>query len=138
MAQYADTLTYTRTLQLLNALGPIEIVVCGSPSEQQQGKTKLVKMLENAFGEDTLQAVARKYFNDMQGMHLVRLLCITENLPALELQISQQFFTLAATAALLRYVETTHKVAFINHTLRIRVHKPEGTMMIGALFQEIL
>ncbi|KAJ3055925.1 MutS protein msh4 [Rhizophlyctis rosea] len=121
--------TYVKTLHKLNLLEPVQIVTSITTVEP---KSKLISIIEDALPDVEVTALMRKYFNDNAGVQYIKQYGLAEEYGSLMLGISAKYFCLAATAALLKYVESMQNVLFTSHSIRFKYQTVEGSMMIDA------
>ncbi|PKC07476.1 hypothetical protein RhiirA5_418180 [Rhizophagus irregularis] len=103
LSQIADSQTYVKTLHKLNLYNPVEIIL--SVTAIEPSKSKLCKILEDNMPMASIIPIGRKYFND----------------------------AIAATGAILKYIESTQNIFFTNHSIKFKYQGCEGTMMIDCV-----
>ncbi|RIA80970.1 muts domain V-domain-containing protein [Glomus cerebriforme] len=64
--------------------------------------------------------IGRKYFNDAIGLNYIKQYGLEEDCASLILGITSKFYCLAATAAILKYIESTQNIFFINHSIKFK------------------
>ncbi|PKY43262.1 hypothetical protein RhiirA4_457218 [Rhizophagus irregularis] len=121
LSQIADSQTYVKTLHKLNLYNPVEIIL--SVTAIEPSKSKLCKILEDNMPMASIIPIGRKYFND----------AIEEDSASLILGITSKFYCLAATGAILKYIESTQNIFFTNHSIKFKYQGCEGTMMIDCV-----
>ncbi|KAG9126082.1 MutS protein msh4 [Ceratobasidium sp. 392] len=103
-------------------------------ASNKQTSSLLVDTMQEEFGEDGVTEfvpVARKYWNDQNGLEAINRLIINDGEKAGTLvAVSNKYYALSAAGALFKYVETRMNTIFTLHSLRISYRSVEGTMMI--------
>ncbi|GBC10104.1 hypothetical protein RclHR1_09340003 [Rhizophagus clarus] len=159
LSQIADSQTYVKTLHKLNLYNPVEIVL--SVTAIEPSKSKLCKILEDNMSMVSIVPIGRKYFNDTIGLNYIKqavwfrgrfrfidswnnvkvsiiiiiiIISIIVIIHQLTLNLFR-FYCLAATGALLKYIESTQNISFVNHSIKFKYQGCEGTMMIGICIQ---
>lgn len=89
VGQIADTSGYSRTLTFLHVHPPSQIVICAQ-SEGAQSISKLILVLNDAFGPQRLTTWPRKTFNETIGAQLIQLLCLPELMPSVMTGIAKK------------------------------------------------
>ncbi|RGB41068.1 muts protein 4, partial [Rhizophagus diaphanus] len=136
LSQIADSQTYVKTLHKLNLYNPAEIIL--SVTAIEPSKSKLCKILEDNMPMASIIPIGRKYFNDAIGMCydfyiLGNWYSLEEDSASLILGITSKFYCLAATGAILKYIESTQNIFFTNHSIKFKYQGCEGTMMIDCV-----
>ncbi|QRW13414.1 DNA mismatch repair protein MutS [Ceratobasidium sp. AG-Ba] len=94
----------------------------------------LVDSMQEEFGgENTTEfvPVARKYWNDQNGIEAINQLIIDDGEKAGTLvAVSNKYYALSAAGALFKYTEAKMDTIFAPHSLRISFRSVEGTMII--------
>ncbi|KAF9990044.1 MutS protein msh4 [Mortierella antarctica] len=112
----------------MNLYEPVEILVPTTAVEPTL--SKLVKIIKESVPASTITPVARRYFNDSAGMDYITRYIIKENSSSLLLGIAEKYFCLAATAAVLRYIEESRNATFLNHSVKFMYGRCSGSMII--------
>ncbi|KAF9575457.1 MutS protein msh4 [Mortierella alpina] len=112
----------------MNLYEPVEILVPTTAVEPVL--SKLVKIIKESVPASTITPVARRYFNDTAGMDYIKRYIIKENSTSLLLGIAEKYFCLAATAAVLRYIEESRNATFLNHSVKFMYGRCSGSMVI--------
>ncbi|KAG8742868.1 MutS protein msh4 [Ceratobasidium sp. 428] len=136
--QIPDCQTYVKTLHHLQLHNPSAILVPDTfmPMEAstKHKPSLLVDTMLEEFGDDGMTEfipVARKYWNDQNGLEAINRLIVNDGEKAGTLvAVSNQYYALSAAGALFKYVETKMNTIFAPHSLRISFRCAEGTMMI--------
>ncbi|CAB4399972.1 unnamed protein product [Rhizophagus irregularis] len=131
LSQIADSQTYVKTLHKLNLYNPVEIIL--SVTAIEPSKSKLCKILEDNMPMASIIPIGRKYFNDAIGLNYIKQYSLEEDSASLILGITSKFYCLAATGAILKYIESTQNIFFTNHSIKFKYQGCEGTMMIDCV-----
>ncbi|CAG8463257.1 4619_t:CDS:10 [Acaulospora morrowiae] len=131
LSQIADSQTYVKTLHKMNIYNPAEILL--SVTAVEPSKSKLCKILEDNMPFATIVPIGRKYFNDATGLTYIRQYGLEEDSASLILGLTSKFYCLAATAAVLKYIESAQNIFFTNHSIKFKYQGCEGTMMIDCV-----
>ncbi|KAG8701977.1 MutS protein msh4 [Ceratobasidium sp. 395] len=133
-----DCQTYVKTLHHLQLHNPSAILVPDTfmpmKASTKHKSSLLVDTMQEEFGDDGMTEfipVARKYWNDQNGLEAINRLIVNDGEKAGTLvAVSNQYYALSAAGALFKYVETKMNTIFAPHSLRISFRCAEGTMMI--------
>ncbi|XP_022916222.2 mutS protein homolog 4-like [Onthophagus taurus] len=129
LCQISDTPSYVNTLRKINIFSPTEILVPMTFMSNSLASNRLLDKIKQNFKDTTITAVSRPTFNNITGMQYVKQLCANEwNSVILILQ--QKYYCLAATAALLNYIETVLFVFYSKQSLKIEYQESEGFAII--------
>ncbi|XP_059143835.1 mutS protein homolog 4-like, partial [Physella acuta] len=128
LSQFSDSQTYTKTLAKLHHINPMEILLPNTLCESG-ANSKLFSLLTNHFPNVTKSAVQRRYYNEAKGLFYIKNLCASEY-HSIELQISNKYYCLATTGALLKYVEFIQNIIFAPKSLKAVYRGCEHTTMI--------
>ncbi|CAG8654048.1 7729_t:CDS:10 [Funneliformis mosseae] len=119
LSQFADSQTYIKTLHKLNLYDPSEIVL--SQTAFEPSKSKLCKVLEDNIPMASFVPIGRKYFNDVIGLNYIKQ--AKDESTSLILGIASKHLFLnpfSATAAILKYIESTQNIFFTNHSIKFK------------------
>ncbi|XP_019619725.1 PREDICTED: mutS protein homolog 4-like [Branchiostoma belcheri] len=130
ISQFSDSQTYVKTMTKINILQPIEIIMPNTACENGN-MTKLFKLISDNFNNTNISTVQRKYFNETKGLQYVRQLCVPE-FNSIEMEVASKYYSLACTAALLKYVEFIQNVVYAPNSLKILFRGSEQCTMIDA------
>ncbi|XP_041374859.1 mutS protein homolog 4-like isoform X2 [Gigantopelta aegis] len=130
LSQFSDSQTYVKTVTKLQILQPLEIIMPNTACESGN-MSKLFKLITDHFQYTSVSTVQRKYFNETKGLQYIRQLCLSE-CQAIEMEVSAKYYCLAATAALLKYVEFIQNIVFAPSSLKVVFKGSEHTTMIDA------
>ncbi|RLU22266.1 hypothetical protein DMN91_004544 [Ooceraea biroi] len=138
LCQISDCQTYVNTLTKINMLDPVEILMPETMCQQRGRGNKLYKSIKEKFNALNITPISRMHFNESTGMERVRTLCAQEY-STVELIVKQnnerscfnrRYYALAATAALLKYVEYVQHVVYAPRSMRIEFQGSPNTTMI--------
>ncbi|EZA53357.1 MutS protein-like protein [Ooceraea biroi] len=129
LCQISDCQTYVNTLTKINMLDPVEILMPETMCQQRGRGNKLYKSIKEKFNALNITPISRMHFNESTGMERVRTLCAQEY-STVELIVKQKYYALAATAALLKYVEYVQHVVYAPRSMRIEFQGSPNTTMI--------
>ncbi|KAL4241059.1 MutS protein msh4 [Mactra antiquata] len=91
--------------------------------------TNLSRLIHDKFQNTTISSVQRKYFNETKGLLYIKQLCVPEY-NSVELEVSSKYYCLAATAALIKYLEFIQNTMYAPASLKIVFKGSEKTAMI--------
>ncbi|XP_071961365.1 mutS protein homolog 4-like [Antedon mediterranea] len=126
LSQFSDSQTYVKVMTKLAILQPLEIIMPGTASE-----TKLFKLITEHYQETSTSTVHRRYFNETKGLQYIKQLCLAEY-STVEIEVMSKYYCLAASAALLKYVEFIQNLVYAPKSLKIVFKGSEQTAMIDA------
>ncbi|XP_076648017.1 mutS protein homolog 4 [Halictus rubicundus] len=118
LCQISDTQTYTNTLTKLYLFDPIQVLMPDTMCEPVAGRNMLYRSITEKFPEMQPTPISRIHFNDTIGLERVRTLCAAEY-SSVELFVKHKYYALAATAALLKYVEYSQRIVYSPKSIRI-------------------
>ncbi|XP_063876509.1 mutS protein homolog 4-like isoform X2 [Scylla paramamosain] len=136
LAQFSDTHTYTHTLTKLGLLNPLEVVVATTAARPEsevgaggRGSRGLLRMVQECLPDVSVTAIHRKYFNDARGLATIRHLA-APHCAFVERQVANRYYSLAAAAAVMKYVEHVQHVTYAPHSLHVELTSSEDTMTL--------
>nr|XP_015920882.2 mutS protein homolog 4 isoform X1 [Parasteatoda tepidariorum] len=129
LSQFADTPAYIRLAVQLNVFNPLEVILSSTILESG-AKSKLICRIQELFPEISIVTVQRKYFNETRGLQYIQELCAPEY-KAVEIEVSPKYYCLAASAALLKYVEFKQNMTYALNSLKIIYCTSADTTMIS-------
>ena len=98
---------------------------------------KLARILLEQLPDSEIIPIARRHFNDAQGLNCVKNFGLSHDENGMEVTIvvglSTKYYALAAVQALLNYVESVHSLTFTPKSIKFHWKTLEGTMLIGKL-----
>ncbi|XP_031835707.2 mutS protein homolog 4 isoform X2 [Nomia melanderi] len=118
LCQISDSQTYTNTLSKLYLFDPIQVLMPDTMCERVASRNILSRSIMEKFPETQLTPISRVHFNDTVGLERVRTLCAPEY-SSVELFVKQKYYALAATAALVKYVEYSQRIVYSPKSVRI-------------------
>ncbi|KAG0231804.1 MutS protein msh4 [Actinomortierella wolfii] len=124
----SDSQTYVRTLQKFSVYPPTEILVPRTAIETKV--SKLTKCIKDSFPNVVITPLPRRYFNDAQGLEYIQQYIVPESSSTLLVGIQTKYFCLAATAALVKHIETSRNALFLNHSIRFKYQGCHGSMLV--------
>ncbi|KAF7254801.1 hypothetical protein EYD10_01306 [Varanus komodoensis] len=130
LSQFADNTTYAKVITKLRILTPLEIIMSNTACDTGNA-TKLFTLITENFKNVTFTTVQRKFFNEAKGLEYIEHLCTPEHNTVL-MEVQSKYYCLAATAAVLKYVEFIQNSVYAPKSLRIRFHGSEQTAMIDS------
>ncbi|GAA5999909.1 hypothetical protein JCM10207_005967 [Rhodosporidiobolus poonsookiae] len=156
VTQFTDSSTFVKTLHLCKSKPPSAILIpqtalegpCGSKGglarvqEEEQGEEDLlaggnseagllVRSLKDAFPGVPLVGVLRKYWNEQAGFEfLTQLIVHDAERTGVLTACRSKYYSLSASCALFKYLDTSHSMVFPPKTLKIRYAPLEGTCLI--------
>nr|XP_012233135.1 PREDICTED: mutS protein homolog 4-like [Linepithema humile] len=129
LCQISDCQTYVNTLTKINILDPIEILMPETMYENRGHGNKLYKSIKEKFNALNITPISRIHFNESTGMERVRTLC-AKDYSSVELIVKQKYTSLAAAAALTKYVEYVQHIVYAPKSMRIEFQGSPNTTMI--------
>ncbi|VDM24478.1 unnamed protein product [Toxocara canis] len=118
ISQFIDTASYTRLRIQLQVLDPAEVIVPDTSMDKSKNMTAVTEVIKNTFPSVEVTFVARQYFSDQRGVQLVQQLSDDES-SNITPEVLQKYYCMAATAALIKYVEYVQNVLFAQSSLKI-------------------
>ncbi|XP_070186875.1 mutS protein homolog 4-like [Littorina saxatilis] len=131
MSQFSDTPRYSKTINKLQILKPLEIVLPNTACESGNA-TKLFQMISEQFQNSTISTVQRRYFNETKGLQYINQLCLSDY-RTVEMEVAAKYYCLATAAALLKYVEFIQNITFAPSSLKVVFKGGDHTTMIDAV-----
>ncbi|KAI8907003.1 muts-like protein 4, isoform CRA_a [Powellomyces hirtus] len=128
LLQFSDSQTYTKTIHKLCVLNPAELLVSFTMVEPV--KSKLVSVISENLPDVDVVPISRKYFNDNLGTDYIRQYELEDDSGTVVSAVAEKVYCLAATAALLKYVQSQQNILFANRSVRFKYEVIEGSMMI--------
>ncbi|KAG0269965.1 MutS protein msh4 [Actinomortierella ambigua] len=128
LSQISDSQTYVKTLQKLSVYPPTEILVPRTAVEPKI--SNLVKFIKDSIPNAIITPLPRRFFNEAQGLEVIQQYIIPESSATLLVGIQTKYFCLAATAALVKHIETSRNALFLNHSIRFKYQGCHGSMLI--------
>ncbi|CAO3674509.1 unnamed protein product [Rhizopus stolonifer] len=131
LSQFADTPTFTRTLQKISLCDPQKILMNSSSKEiTSTESSKLCQLIEQCYSTIPVVTLPRKYFNDHTGIEYIKNYGLQEDIPGLLMGICPKYYCLAATSGSFHYVLENEDFTFAKNTIKFSYHGAEGTIMI--------
>ncbi|XP_032883746.1 mutS protein homolog 4 [Amblyraja radiata] len=130
LSQFADNTTYAKVITKLQILSPLEIIMPNTTCDKGGG-TKLFTLVTENFKNVALSTVQRKYFNETKGLEYIEQLCTPEFSTVL-MEVQMKYYSLAAAAALLKYVEFIQNMVYAPKSLKVIFKGSEQTAMIDS------
>nr|XP_018899761.1 PREDICTED: mutS protein homolog 4-like [Bemisia tabaci] len=128
LCQLSDTHNYTNTIAKLNVLNPAILLFPNTIVENQKNSKLLQRIQKKLPGVDQ-KSVHRRFYNDQEGMNSVKSLHLPE-CSSIELLVVRKYFTLAAAAALVKYVEYVENVTLASQSVPMEYQAAGEKMMI--------
>ncbi|XP_063249610.1 mutS protein homolog 4-like isoform X2 [Prinia subflava] len=130
LSQFADNTTYAKVITKLKILTPLEIIMSNTACDAGN-TTKLFNLITEHFKNVTFSTVQRKYFNETKGLEYIEQLCASE-FSTIFMEVQSKYYSLAAAAALLKYVEFIQNAVYAPKSLKVRFQGSEKTAMIDS------
>ncbi|KAF2015888.1 hypothetical protein BU24DRAFT_462109 [Aaosphaeria arxii CBS 175.79] len=129
LSQICDSQTYVKTIHKLRVYAPSEIIIASTATSP---KSKLFCIIEENLEviESKLTVVDRKYWAESTGYDNIQSLAFAEDVDAIKLAISGNFYAVCCFAAVIKYIDLALSKTFPTHSLRVKYEPSEGTMMI--------
>lgn len=129
LSQFSDDVWYNGLLAKINLFEPCEIIVPDTFQQNLQRNSKLLDYVECTFPDQLITSILRRHFKHNDGAELIDKLCPAkyENI---KLTIAKKYYTLAAAAALIKYLEYKLNITFAANTLKVEYEARDGRMMI--------
>ena len=115
ITQLADAPSFSKTLAQVCIFGFTEICF---PATAVKGDM-VATMQRHAPDSTSLTAINRKFFNEVSGLTIIQEVTANSALPRLG------YLALAAAAAVVQYVQFSHKVSICPRTMRVDCRSPE-------------
>lgn len=125
LSQFSDGSNYYKVMTKLHGFHPIEILLPDTAYEQ----STLYEAISAKYPVTELVRVQRKYFNETKGLQYVKQLCAVPY-ESVEMEVRSKYYCLAATAALLKYIEYIQNSVYAPSSLRFIFSGSEKTAMI--------
>nr|XP_039269249.1 mutS protein homolog 4-like [Styela clava] len=130
LSQFSDSQTYVKTITRLHLLSPIEVIFPSTMCDAGN-KVKIFRVVSDNFQNCNITTVQRHYFNEGKGLDYIKQLCVKER-NSVEMDVNGKYYCLAATAALVKYVEFIQNTLFANFSLSIVFKGSEQTTLVDA------
>ncbi|ORX92867.1 hypothetical protein K493DRAFT_224545, partial [Basidiobolus meristosporus CBS 931.73] len=131
ISQFADSQTYAKVLYRFNLYPPEEILM--SSTAIDPAKSKLYSTIEEHNTYADILTTERKNFSDISGIAYIKQLSLPEDTINLLLCVSSKYYCLAATAALLKYIENSRDIFFTPQSIRFKYETCESLIYSDAL-----
>jgi len=92
--------------------------------------SQLYSQLRQEVSNVNIVPIQRRIFNEGKGLQIINTLVVSQYAPVVHL-ITNKYYCLAASAALLKYAELSHSILFSSKCLKIEFQGSEQTCMIG-------
>ncbi|KAG1463735.1 hypothetical protein G6F46_001738 [Rhizopus delemar] len=131
LSQFADTPTFTRTLQKIDINDPQKILM--TSREASESNSTLYQLIEQYYSHITITTLSRRCFNDGAGIDYIKKYGLQEDVPGLLVGVSPKFYCLAATSGTFRFILENEDFVFADHTIKFSYQGAEGTVMIDSI-----
>jgi len=137
LGQHADSQSFAKTLHRIYGLGASEIIM--PTSSLEPSPSKLARILLEQLPDAEVIPVNRRFFNDVDGLTFVKQFGLGrdehghEGEASIVVGLNSKYYALAACNALMKFVDSVHKLSFTPKTIKFRWKSLEGTMLIGTL-----
>lgn len=105
-----------------------------APSCDANNPSQLYKQLSKEIRDVKIVPIQRRIFNEAKGLQKITSL-VADNYAPIVHSITNKYYCLAATHALMKYVETMQSTIFSPRSLRIEFQGCDQTCMIGNFFR---
>ncbi|KAG0750228.1 hypothetical protein G6F57_002285 [Rhizopus arrhizus] len=131
LSQFADTPTFTRTLQKIDINDPQKILM--TSREASESNSSLYQLIEQYYSHISIITLSRRCFNDGAGIDYIKKYGLQEDVPGLLVGVSPKFYCLAATSGTFRFILENEDFVFADHTIKFSYQGAEGTVMIDSI-----
>lgn len=130
LIQLSDDIWYNNILTKINIYTPVEILL---PAQiNANADSNLIQKIRSIFPKIAITEVSRKYFNDKDGLELIRKICGQKYQSIID-AISKKYYCLSAASALLQCI-THYGIKIADKSIQVQFETREGSMMIGESF----
>ncbi|CAH1101190.1 unnamed protein product [Psylliodes chrysocephalus] len=127
ISQISDSHTYINTLTKINIFNPTDILF-PQTFENVHGN-RLMTKIKTQFPKIKYNAIHRRLFNKLNGLDMLSKLCIP-SLNGIVLVLQHRYYALAATSALLSYIQDNLYIYYAAGTIKIDYQESEGYALI--------
>ncbi|XP_074040955.1 uncharacterized protein isoform X2 [Leptinotarsa decemlineata] len=128
LCQISDTQNYNNTLTKLNIFNPNEILFPNTLLGHFAG-SRLIDTVKQRFPNVKYVGVPRSTYNKVNGMEMLSHLCIP-NLNGILLVLQHRYYALAASCALLTYIQENFFIYYAGGSIKIVYQESEGYAII--------
>ncbi|KAJ1890223.1 MutS protein msh4 [Kickxella alabastrina] len=128
LSQYADGASYSRTIYAITTARPQTVLV---PATMIAGnKSKAMLNIQRYLPWLKFRSIERRWFNDKDGMLVLREISLPSQLPHLERILRSKQYAYAALNAMFHYFEAEFCMSFAKSSISVRCTQMAGTMLI--------
>ncbi|XP_046741141.1 mutS protein homolog 4-like [Diprion similis] len=129
LSQISDRHAYMKTLTKILLFKPIEIIMPDTMIRKSGTGGNLYECIRNKFPGLNIAAVSRQHFSNTDGLDRIRTLCAPEY-SSVEIYVKQKFYALAAAGALLKYIEYTQNILYVEKSMYVEFQSSQDTTVI--------
>lgn len=129
LIQLSDDVWYNNILTKINIYTPVEILLPAQITSNSD--LSLIKKIRTIFPKITITEVSRKYFNDKDGLELIRNICADKYKNVIDV-VTKKYYCLSAASALLQCI-THYGIQIADRSIQVQFETKEGSLMIGNL-----
>ncbi|KAI7820715.1 DNA mismatch repair protein MutS [Kickxella alabastrina] len=128
LSQYADGASYSRTIYAITTARPQTVFV---PATMIAGnKSKAMLNIQRYLPWLKFRSIERRWFNDKDGMLVLREISLSSQLPHLERILRSKQYAYAALNAMFHHFEAELCMSFSKSSISVRCTQMAGTMLI--------
>ncbi|CAL8147507.1 unnamed protein product [Orchesella dallaii] len=128
LCQFTDTQSYRKVISKINVFRPYEILM-PSTSCDLNNPSQLCLQLRKEVSNVNIVPIQRRIFNEGKGLQKINSLVSGQYASVIHL-VTNKYYCLAASSALLKYAELVQSVLFSPKCLKIEFQVSEQTCMI--------
>lgn len=127
LIQLSDDIWYTNILTKINIHTPIQILL---PNQMGMDvNSNLLATICATFPSINVAEVSRYYYNDTDGMALIRKYCNKKYENVIDV-VAKKYYCLSATSALFHFI-SHYNIIFADQSLNVQYESKDDTLMIG-------
>lgn len=133
LCQVSDDKLYSKAMPLIDSLETKMIITCTNARKGSDASSAgIIGKIERAEHRPlSIEAISRKYFNECDGLRLLRDLAVPEDQVALDKEIRPLFLALASACALIQFCRFRLGLLF-STKFPVRLLNPNGFMLIDS------
>ncbi|CAO1340952.1 unnamed protein product [Diamesa serratosioi] len=128
MCQLSDNFYYTDTLNKVQTLNPVKILLPDTIFEALP-LPKLIELIKVTFEHVHIIPIQRRHFNDKIGLEMITRFCSTKSVNILQM-IAKKYYCLSSASALLSFLKTVNLITFGQNCLKLDYQTKHFGMMI--------
>lgn len=129
LKQFGDSSSFPKTLQSMTVHPSESIIICKETLRNSVTPSKLYLTLEEAFPESQFQTMARREFEQQNGIKIIKQYCIEALVEPLLAGLKNKSYCLATIGPLFEFIQNRYNYA--NSTIRFIVESCEESVFIG-------